>query len=90
MPNLGLGEWVKKAARRAGRTMESASEEYTEGRVAGSLPRDEEGRVKIVCRRHAEKRAVHLEEARPECFEEGNPDCESCATDVRDGYVETW
>lgn len=87
---MGLGDWVKKAARRAGRTMEEASDEYTEGRVAGSLPRDEEGRAKIVCRRYAEKRAVDLEGAKPTCFEADNDDCESCVQDIRDGHVETW
>jgi hypothetical protein len=86
----GLGEWVKRTARRAGRTLERARKEYTEGRAAGSLPTDEQGRARIVCRRYAEQRAVRIEDGRPDCFESGNADCESCARDVRDGYVETW
>lgn len=90
MADLGIGEWVKRAARRAGRTLERARGEYSEGRVAGSLPRDDSGKVRIVCRRYAEQRAVELEDGRPACFEAGNADCESCARDVRDGYVETW
>lgn len=91
MAGLGLGEWLKRVARRAGRTVEEASEEFSEGKVAGSLPHDDEGRAKIVCRRHAERRAVHIEaRGRPECFDAGHPDCESCAEDIRDGYVETW
>lgn len=87
---MGLGDWVKKAARRAGRTVEEASDEYTEGKLGRSLPHDEAGRAQIVCRRYAERRAVELEGARPECFEAGNQDCESCVADIRDGHVETW
>lgn len=90
MADLGIGEWVRSAARRAGRTLERAREEYTAGRVSGSLPRDDDGRARIVCRRYAEQRAVHVEDGRPACFEAGNADCESCARDVQDGHVETW
>jgi len=90
MSDLGLGEWVRTAARRAGRTLERARREYSTGRVSGSLPRDDDGRARIVCRRYAEQRAVRLPDGKPECFESGNADCESCARDVADGHVETW
>lgn len=87
---VDLGSWFGNAARKAGRTIESAREEFDEGRFTGRLPRDDAGRAKIVCRRYAERRAVHLEDGRPECFEADNDDCESCADDVLEGNVETW
>lgn len=91
MAGLGLGKWVKKAARRAGRTVEAASEEFSVGKLQSSLPQDEEGRAKIVCRRHTERRAVDIEgNGEPACFEAENADCESCAEDIREGHVETW
>ncbi|MFB6095200.1 MAG: hypothetical protein ABEJ71_01955 [Halodesulfurarchaeum sp.] len=90
MPDDPLGGWLKRAARKAGRGVERLRSEFAEGRVSGSLPRDEEGRARLVCRRYAERRAVHLENGRPECFEAGHPDCESCAQDTREGVVETW
>lgn len=56
-----------------------------------SLPCDETGRIRIVCRRAADKRTVMIDtEARPSCFEPGHPDCEGCVRDIRDGIVETW
>jgi hypothetical protein len=55
------------------------------------LPADDEGRARIVCRRHAERRAVSLDDAaRPECFDPDHQDCRGCVEDVRDGVVETW
>ena len=90
MSDSGLGEWVKRAARSTGRQLAEARHQFTAGRLWGSLPRDDAGRAKIVCRRYAERRAVHIEDGKPECFEAGNQDCESCAEDVRDGHVETW
>jgi hypothetical protein len=45
----------------------------------------------MVCRRHAERRAVELDaDARPICFEADHPDCEGCVEDIRAGRVETW
>ncbi|MFP8951382.1 hypothetical protein ACLI4Z_00215 [Natrialbaceae archaeon A-arb3/5] len=68
-----------------------AKEAYRMAKNARSLPSDEEGRAQIVCRRYAERRAVMLDEQyRPACFEEGHPDCEGCAEDVRQGRIETW
>ena len=68
-----------------------AREAYRVARNARGLPSDEEGRVQIVCRRYAERRAAKLdEEYRPACYEAGHPDCEGCAEDVREGRIETW
>lgn len=68
-----------------------AAAAFKNARGSGNLPTDEADRVKLVCRRHAERRAVPLDDlGRPACFEEGHPDCEGCLEDVRDGVVETW
>jgi hypothetical protein len=83
--------FVSKTLQGAGRQLEEARRAYREGRQTGSLPRDENGKVRIVCRRYAERRAVELDEAaRPECFDSEHPDCQGCAEDVREGVVETW
>jgi hypothetical protein len=82
---------LRDALRGAGRRVEEIRDAYREGRRAADLPTDEEGRVRIVCRRHAERRAVALDDAtRPACYEDGHPDCEGCVEDVREGVVETW
>lgn len=54
------------------------------------IPTDAEGRACLVCRRHAERRAVDLEYPYPECYEAGHPDCEGCVEDIREKQVETW
>ena len=83
--------FVSKTLRGAGRQLEEARQAYQEGRTTGSIPRDEDGNVRIVCRRYAERRAVDLDaDGRPACFDAGHPDCEGCAEDVREGVVETW
>jgi hypothetical protein len=84
---------IARAARGAGRRVETARRAYRSGRGLGAveLPADGEGRARIVCRRHAEQRAVFLdEEGRPECFDADHPACEGCLEDVRRGQVETW
>lgn len=92
---------IRQRLRNAGRQFEAAKRAYAEGRddPEGSasstarydLPIDEDGRAQIVCRRHAEYRAVSVDDTgRPTCFESGHPDCEGCAEDIRDGVVETW
>ncbi|MFD1570627.1 DUF7091 family protein [Halorubrum laminariae] len=92
---------VRRRLREAGRQFEAAKRAYREGRddPAGSasgaarydLPVDDKGGARIVCRRHAEHRAVAVDDAgRPTCFDSDHPDCEGCAEDVRDGVVETW
>jgi hypothetical protein len=86
--------FVRTTFRRAGRRYAEVKRAYREGRAGAEtfgLPTDDEGRARIVCRRHAERRAVHVDAGgRPTCFEADHPDCEGCAEDVREGVVETW
>lgn len=52
---------------------------------------DEAGNAHIVCRRHAERRAVPIdEEGHPPCFDPDHQDCRGCVEDIRDGLIETW
>ncbi len=65
----------------------------TRRRAAGELaPAGRRGpRPKLVCRRHAERRAVAVDgEGRPACFDPDHPDCQGCVEDIREGMVETW
>lgn len=83
----------RQRLRKAGRQFAEAKRAYRDAKAAAlaDLPQDEVGRAKIVCRRYAERRAVHLDEAaRPECFDSEHPDCEGCVEDVREGRIETW
>jgi hypothetical protein len=76
-----------------GRQFEEAKRAYTDAKTAtlADLPTDEEGRAKIVCRRHAEKRAVSIDaDGRPECYDSDHPDCQGCVEDIRNGRIETW
>ena len=87
-----VSRFLKDKLQDAGRQYEQARRAFSEARIAAraDLP-TEDGKVRIVCRRHAEKRAVELDEkARPDCFEAGHPDCEGCAEDIQDGCIETW
>jgi len=73
--------------------LSEAKRAYSDGKRAAlaGLPSDENGRARIVCRRHAERRAVSLDPAsRPACFDADHPDCQGCVEDIRDGTVETW
>jgi hypothetical protein len=71
--------------------LEEAREAYYSARNVHGLPTDEHGRVKLVCRRHAERRVALLDDQyRPACYEADHPDCEGCAEDVREGRIETW
>jgi len=84
---------IGRALRSAGRQLREARDAFDAARrtAEADLPQDEHGRAKIVCRRHAEQRAVRLDEgARPHCFDADHPDCQGCLEDVRDGSVETW
>lgn len=88
-----FGRVIKSKLRGAGRTAERSRAAYTAGKTDArqSLPTDDDGRARIVCRRYAEERAVEIDdEGRPECFDGGHADCRGCAEDVRDGRVETW
>ena len=89
--------FVRTTFRRAGKRYAEARRAYREGRAERGdaqtfdLPTDDEGRARLVCRRHAERRAVRVDsDGRPDCFEAGHPDCEGCTEDVREGVVETW
>lgn len=88
-----LSRFLRTKLRSAGRQYGEAIEAYHSAKhaAAADLPFDEDGNARIVCRRHAERRAVRIDaEGRPECFEAGHADCEGCVEDVRDGQVETW
>jgi len=88
-----LSRFIKTKVRGAGRQYEEARKAFKDARTetVADLPTDGEGGVRIVCRRHAERRAVELDsEARPACFEAEHPDCEGCVEDIRDGCIETW
>ena len=92
---------LRRKFRAAGRQYARARKAYNEGRDGSdtdggddrvpSLPHDDEGRARLVCRRHADRRAVAVDDdGRPACFDAGHPDCDGCVEDVRDGIVETW
>ena len=85
---------LRNSAYRAGKQLQEAKRAYRHARdsvYAGELPQDEAGRARIVCRRYAEQRTVHLDAAgRPACFERGHRDCEGCHEDIQDGRIETW
>ena len=88
-----LEQFLRSKLRAAGRQYANAKQAYRSGQTTASmdLPRDEEGRARIVCRRYAEKRAAALDEqGRPACFEADHPDCEGCVEDLREGRIETW
>ncbi|MEF8800896.1 MAG: hypothetical protein V5A38_03350 [Halolamina sp.] len=87
-----LERFIRTKLRGAGRQFEEAKSAYREGRTTRfDLPTDEDGRAKLVCRRHAERRAVAVDaEGKPACFDADHPDCRGCAEDIREGVVETW
>jgi hypothetical protein len=88
--------FLRDRLRAAGRTYERTRTAVQEGEAAvgdtdETLPTDEDGRAKIVCRRHATKRAVALDaEGRPACFEAGHTDCVGCVEDIEADRIETW
>ncbi len=84
---------LRTKLRSAGRQYAEARHAYQSARdvAASDLPTDEEGRVKVVCRRYAERRAVELDSGfRPDCFDPDHVDCQGCVEDIRDGRIETW
>jgi type II secretory pathway pseudopilin PulG len=88
-----LTRFLQTTMRNAGRQLEEAKRAYGSARESAlaDLPTDENGRAQLVCRRHAERRAVRLDgDARPVCFDADHPDCEGCVEDIRDGCIETW
>jgi hypothetical protein len=77
----------------AGKQVEEARRAYSDAKTAAlaELPTDDEGRARIVCRRHAEKRAVSLDaEGRPACYDSDHQDCRGCVEDIREDRIETW
>jgi hypothetical protein len=88
-----LSRFLRTKLRGAGRQYGEARQAYRAARDRRrlNLPTDERGRARIVCRRHAERRAVRLDgDDRPHCFEAGHPDCEGCVEDIRERRIETW
>jgi len=86
-----LARFVRSKLRSAGRTLAKAENAYRTGRRSSSLPTDEAGRARIVCRRYAERRAVELDDrGRHDCFDPDHPDCQGCVEDIDDGVIETW
>ena len=88
-----LQRFIRTKLRSAGKQFEEAREAYRTGRAPADfdLPTDDAGRAKIVCRRHAERRAAEIDgEGRPACFDADHPDCRGCIEDIREGVVETW
>jgi hypothetical protein len=76
-----------------GKQYEESRRAYADAKAAAEseLPTDGDGRARIVCRRHAEKRAVSVDESGvPACFEADHPDCRGCVEDIREGRIETW
>ncbi|MXV63443.1 hypothetical protein GS429_15535 [Natronorubrum sp. JWXQ-INN-674] len=85
------GEQYEQVRGSTDEQLAEARKAYEVAKNARSLPSDEAGRAKIVCRRYAEQRAAMLDDQyRPACYEEGHPDCEGCAEDVQEGRIETW
>jgi hypothetical protein len=87
--------FLRERLRAAGRTYERTRAAIQEGQAAvndsEALPTDAEGRAKLVCRRHATKRAVALDaEGRPVCFDADHTDCVGCVEDIEAGRIETW
>jgi len=88
-----LSRFISGTMRSVGDQLSDAKRAYSDGKRAAmaGLPRDDDGRARIVCRRHADRRAVSLDDAvRPECFDPDHPDCQGCVEDIDDGTVETW
>ena len=88
-----LARFIRDGLRSAGRQLSDAKRAYSNGKRAtlAGLPRDDEGRARIVCRRYAERRAVSLDDRlRPVCYDADHPDCQGCVEDIEDGTVETF
>jgi hypothetical protein len=85
-----LARLLSTTARAAGRRYAESRRAYSSGRTRaeGDGPYDEH--LRVVCRRHAQKRTVTLDGHVPDCFDPDHPDCEGCLEDIREGTVETW
>jgi hypothetical protein len=87
-----LARFLRTKLRGAGRQVEEARRAYGQARdgARADLPLDGDGKARIVCRRHAERRTVAVEAGKPACYEADHPDCEGCVEDIADGRIETW
>jgi hypothetical protein len=90
-----LEQFFRSKLRAAGRQYARTKKAYEEGQtdVDGGfdLPRDDDGRARLVCRRYAERRSVAVDDdGHPSCFDADHPDCVGCVEDIRSGVVETW
>ncbi|MFP4626245.1 MAG: DUF7091 family protein [Natronomonas sp.] len=88
-----LRRLLETTFRSAGRQYEEARQAYGAAKrtTRSHLPTDQSGRARIVCRRHAEKVAVNIDDAgRPPCYDPDHPDCRGCIEDIEEGYIETW
>lgn len=91
-----LERFLRDRLRNAGRQYARARTAFSEGKsgvddAADGVPTDDVGRAKLVCRRHAEKRAVELDsDGRPACFDGDHTDCVGCVEDIHAGRIETW
>ena len=88
-----LSRFLRTKLRNAGREFEDAKRQFGDARstARADLPLDDDGRARVVCRRHADRRAVSLDDAgRPDCFDADHTDCRGCVEDIRAGRVETW
>ena len=85
------GERYESLRRSTDDQLAAAREAYEAGKHASTMPRDEQDRACIVCRRYVERRAVEVDEAhRPACYEADHPDCAGCLEDIHAGRIETW
>ena len=88
-----LSGLVRSSLRSAGRQLAEARRAYEDAKFSAraDLPLDEAGRARLVCRRHAERRAVSVDaDGRPDCFDPDHPDCRGCLEDIRSERIETW
>jgi len=88
-----LSRFLRSGLESAGRQLAEARRAYENAKHAArsDLPLAEDGRARIVCRRHAERRAVRVDgDGRPECVDSAHPDCRGCVEDIRSGTIETW
>ncbi len=84
---------LRSKFRSAGCQWAKARQAYNDSKNASSLdlPTDEAGNTRIVCRRHAERRSVPVDEnGYPPCFDPDHQDCRGCVEDIHDGLIETW
>ena len=84
---------LRSKFREAGRQVGAAKHAYDTAReaTAADLDVDDDGKVRIVCRRYAEKRVVDLDSGfRPDCFDPDHQDCVGCVEDIREGRIQTW